>query len=202
MASQRDRFDEVMPSKTDSKLAFLSSFEKPYRKSFKILTWVLSDWVTIREYEFLLSATMLALGWVATESLYAVPLSRLRDATVVNRFAASTARLPVARFATGVAAAAVLMGLCLIVLLPVSGGQTTLYLGLGLLLLTRGIGTPTPLNEVIPRRIRAAVAVGVYLCSLLGVVGFIALAVTRPDSGLVYAGFAALLLLATVNRAR
>ena len=113
----------------------------------KILTWVLPDWVTIREYGFLLSATMLALGWVATESLYAVPLSRLRDATVVNRFAASTARLPAARLATGVAAAAVLMGLCLIVLLPVSGGQTTLYLGLGLLLLTRGIGTPTPLTR-------------------------------------------------------
>lgn len=202
MASQRDRFDEVMPSKADSELAFLSSFEKSYRKSFQILTWVLPDWVTMREYGFLLSATMLALGWVATESLYVVPLSRLRDATVVDRFAASTTRLPTARLATGVAAAAVLMGLCLIVLLPVSGGQTTLYLGLGLLLLTRGIGTPTLLDEVIPRRIRAAVTVGVYLCSLLGVVGFIALAVTRPDSGLVYAGFAALLLLATVNRAR
>ncbi|MGA9402744.1 hypothetical protein, partial [Haladaptatus sp.] len=63
-------------------------------------------------------------------------------------------------------------------------------------------GTLTLFGETIPRRIRATVAVSLYLCSLLGAVGFIALAVTRPDSGLVYAGFAALLLLTAVNRAR
>ncbi|RBI60846.1 hypothetical protein DMJ13_17880 [halophilic archaeon] len=190
MASQSHRFEGVLPTKNSAQSLVVSEFDEAYRKTFQIATWVLPGWVTLSEFIYLLSALGLAVGWVSVEAISATPLERVE------------ARLPrlglLKQIRQLLGGAVIVAGLVLIALVPASGGQTGLYLGLGLLAVTAGtaivLRDQTFQNKA-HHRLSIAVVFGLTVAGTILAIALVALSVLRHSSPVLYTGLALLLAL-------
>ncbi|WP_458209269.1 aryl-sulfate sulfotransferase [Haladaptatus sp. NG-SE-30] len=91
MASQGHEYDEP-DTRSGSAAAtwnVLFKLDSSYRKTFQILTWVLPGWITLKEYGFLLSATLLFVGWMFTEAVGLIPDRRIGDGNPCNAHCAT-----------------------------------------------------------------------------------------------------------------
>lgn len=197
MASQRDEFDGVFqPNDRQATIPMVDRFDRSYQKTFQIVTWVLPGWVTLKEYGYLLSVTLLAVGWVATEVVLAFPVNKLENEDSIKKILSSPHGRVSDSLRTILGIAGIVLGLGLLALLPISGGQTTQYLGLGILLLALGTSAGSFFRTLLPARIDIVLRGGLVVGCLAAALVLLALAIFRSGS-LLQASMAFLLLLVT-----
>ncbi|WP_264556297.1 aryl-sulfate sulfotransferase [Halocatena marina] len=199
MASQQDKFDGTIQSdRQQASNSIISQLDKSYKKTFQIVTWILPDWITLKEYGYFLSSTLLVVGWATTEFVLAFPANKFRRNGSITKVRSTIQNLRLDKMRSIFGIIGVIVGLGLIALLPISGSETTLYLGLGTLSLALGSSACDFFRTVLPNRVVVVLKGSVFTGTLAVALVLLALSMVRSEF-LLQASMAFLLLLATLD---
>jgi hypothetical protein len=200
MTSMQNKFKSPFPTteKSRLKIPIINELGIAFKKIFQIVTWILPEWVTINEFGYLLTASVIFLGWGFSELMIALPLERIARGIQEPKFPSWLMEISIIIL--------LLMGTLLLFLLPISGSQTIMYLVIGVLLIIRSFTTSrrsiVSKENGIPTRLQIGITMGL---STLGIctAGVVLIKMINDEKQIALAiGLSLLLILAIIDLIR
>jgi hypothetical protein len=195
MSSMQNKFESPLDnSKKGSEIPLLSKYSAAFKKLFQIVTWILPGWITFNEFGYLFVATVISIGWVTTEAIVTVPMDRL--AQVVPKPKSPSWLVDVG------SAILTLLGLGVLLLIPLSGSKTSLYIAVSSLLLIRSVTSQIDQRSFIPPlpdRLQLALTTSLTIVGIAVAIMILLFNIGKLSQTIFALGLSSLLVLAVID---